>query len=75
MASSNGEGPKKGSYKIQGNVEAYTHYVVQQLISIKGRGPSDVVAFIVKDWIGDHRDELKEYGIDVASWKARSKKK
>lgn len=60
-----------GSYKIQGNVEEYTNYVVNQLVRIKGRGPSDVVAFIVKDWIGDHRDELKEYGIDVASWKSK----
>lgn len=63
--------PAKGSYKIQGNVEEYTHYVVNQLVRIKGRGPSDVVAFIVKDWIGDHREELKEYGIDVASWKSK----
>lgn len=63
--------PVKGSYKIQGNVEKYTHYVVNQLVGIKGRGSSDVVAFIVKDWIGDHREELKEYGIDVVSWKSK----
>ncbi len=61
---------RTGSYKIQGNVEAYTSFVVNELVGIKGRNPSDVVAFIVKDWIGDHREELKEYGIDVSTWKS-----
>lgn len=67
--SSRGPG-SKSSYKIQANVEAYASFVVQSLVDIKGRSESDVVAFIVKDWIGDHREELNEYGINVASWRA-----
>lgn len=59
----------KSSYKIQANVEAYASFVVRSLVDIKGRSESDVVAFIVKDWIGDHREELNEYGINVASWR------
>lgn len=64
---------QKGSHKAQANVEAYTWYVIRELVGIKGRSDSDVVAFILKDWIGDHKDELKEYGIDVVKW--RSKKR
>lgn len=63
------------SYKIQGNVEAYTHYVINELVGIKGRNPSDVVVFIVKNWIGEHQAELKEYGIDVATWKSINRHK
>ena len=60
--------------KLQANVEPYTCYVVDQLVGIKGRGPSDVVAFIVKDWIGDHRAELADYGIDVPTWQSQQDK-
>ena len=44
-------------------MEVYTKYVLQKLIGIKGESESDVVNFIIKDWIGDHLEELKEYGI------------
>lgn len=64
---------QKGSHKAQASVEAYTWYVIQQLVGIKGRNDSDVVAFILKDWIGDHKDELKEYGIDVSKWKSKKR--
>ncbi len=62
---------EKKNCKLQATAEPYTCYVVNQLVGIKGRGPSDVVAFIVKDWIGDHRDELADYGIDVPMWQAQ----
>ena len=51
--------------KIQVYTEDYTKYVVQKLKRIKGKSESDVVNFIIKDWIGDHLEELKEYGISV----------
>lgn len=72
MATSKKE-KKGGSFKIQGNVESYTNFVVHELVDIKGRSPSDVVSFIVKDWIGDHQDELTEYGIDVPTWRKSGK--
>jgi hypothetical protein len=56
-------------HKLQASVEDFTNYVVQELIGIKGRSSADVTAFIVKDWIGDHQDELTRYGIDVAAWR------
>lgn len=55
--------------KIQAYVEGYTGYVLDELIEIKGKSRSDVAGFIIKDWIGDHKDELLEYGITVKEWK------
>ena len=53
------------SFKVQANVEEYTHFVVENLIGIKGTNSSDVVSFILKEWISEHRDELKDYGLSV----------
>jgi hypothetical protein len=52
--------------------EPYTKFVIQQLEDIKGKSESDVANFIIKDWIGHHIEELKEYGITVS--KARELK-
>ena len=53
------------SYKIQANVEEYTRFVVENLVGIKGTNPSDVVSFVLKEWISEHREELREYGLTV----------
>ena len=55
--------------KVQAYVEGYTRYVLDKLIEIKGKSISDVANFVIKDWIGDHKDELTEYGITVKEWK------
>jgi hypothetical protein len=60
-------------HKLQASVEDFTNYVVHGLVGIKGRSAADVTAFILKDWIGDHQDELARYGIDVASWLKESR--
>ena len=64
MTQSNNKRPK-----VQAYVETYTHYVLDNLVEIKGRSVGHVAAFIIKDWIGDHKDELSEYGISVNNWK------
>ena len=46
-------------------LDKYSKYVIRNLIDIKGKSQSDVANFIIKDWIGDHQAELKEYGINV----------
>lgn len=51
--------------KLQVYTEKYTKYVIQKLIDIKGKSESDVVNYIMKDWIGDHINELNDYGISV----------
>jgi hypothetical protein len=51
--------------KLQVYTENYTKYVIQKLVNIKGKSESDVVNYIIKDWIGDHLSELNEYGISV----------
>jgi len=55
--------------KLQVYTEGYTKFVIQQLVDIKGKSESDVVNFIVKDWIGDHLDELERYGVSVGKAK------
>lgn len=54
-------------------LDKYSKYVIQKLIDIKGKSQSDVTNFIIKDWIGDHLDELKEYGISVKNAKNENK--
>lgn len=49
--------------------EAYTEFVINSLVNIKGKSISDVANFIIKEWISDHREELKEYGITVGNAK------
>lgn len=50
-------------------LDNYSKYVIEKLENIKGKSQSDVANFIIKDWIGDHLEELKEYGITVANAK------
>ena len=59
--------------KLQVYTEKYTKYVIQKLIGIKGKSESDVVNFIIKDWIGDHQEELREYEISVKNAKKEGK--
>jgi hypothetical protein len=53
--------------------EQYTKFVIKNLIGIKGKSESEVASFLLKNWISDHLDELKEYGITVE--KARNEGK
>ena len=59
--------------KLQIYTEKYTKYVIGGLVGIKGKSESDVANYILKEWIGDHLDELKEYGISVKNAKNERK--
>ncbi len=59
--------------KLQVYTEKYTKYVIQKLIGIKGKSESDVVNFVIKDWIGDHLEELEKYGVSVKNAKKEGK--
>ena len=43
----------------------YAGYVIEKLVGIKGVNTSDVASFIINQWISEHRDELKDLGINV----------
>lgn len=58
--------------KIDIYTEPYTKFVVQELVGIKGKSESDVANFIIKDWIGDHMEELAQFGIDVEKAKKKA---
>lgn len=51
------------TFKVHPNLDAYTHWVLDNLVGIKGRTISDVAYFILRDWIQDHRDELEHLGL------------
>lgn len=51
------------SEKLQCQVGVYAHYVVHSLIGYYGRSQSDVLSYIVLDWIRAHQEELHELGI------------
>ena len=59
--------------KLQVYTEKYTKYVIQQLVGIKGKSESDVANYILKDWIGDHLDELNSYEISVKNAREKGK--
>jgi len=54
-------------------LDNYSKYVIENLENIKGKSQSDVANFIIKDWIGDHLEELKEYRISVKNAKKEGK--
>jgi len=54
-------------------LDNYSKYVISKLDNIKGKSQSDVANFIIKDWIGDHLEELNEYGISVKNAKKEGK--
>jgi len=54
-------------------LDNYSKYVIEKLENIKGKSQSDVANFIIKDWIGDHLEELKEYSISVGNAKKEGK--
>ena len=54
-------------------LDNYSKYVIGKLENIKGKSQSDVANFIIKDWIGDHLEELKECGISVKNAKKEGK--
>ena len=57
------------SHKVQTYVEEYTHFVLNNLVGIKGKSVGEVASFIVKSWIGEHKDEIIGAGLTVAEWK------
>lgn len=51
------------SFKVQAQVDTYTHWVLDHLVGLRGRSVSDVAYFIIRDWIQTHREELDSLGI------------
>lgn len=53
------------SFKVQAQVDSYTHWVLDHLVGLRGRSVSDVAYFILRDWIQTHREELDSLGISA----------
>ena len=55
----------EGSQKISPSVDSYTYWVLQKLTGLRGRDPTDVSYYILRDWIQRNRAELEELGISA----------
>ena len=51
--------------KFYKGLDKVTKHVVNNLVGIKGETPEEVIVFILRDWIGDHLQELEFYSIDI----------
>ncbi len=51
------------SERHQIRVDEYTDHVLRSLVGIKGKNHSEVAAFVFRQWISDHWEELASYGI------------
>lgn len=62
------------SFKIQGSADEYTMFVINGLIGINGKTKADVVTTLLRLWMHDNADYLKECGLSVKDWKNSTKK-
>lgn len=52
--------------RIYATLESFYAKIIENLVGVFGKSHSGVINDIVKDWINDHMEELKNvYGIDV----------
>lgn len=51
--------------KLNKGLDKTTRHVVNCLVDVKGNTPEEVIAFILRDWIGEHIKELEFYSISV----------
>ena len=65
---------EKKPNKIQANIEDYTNFVIEGLIGIKGTSKSDVVSYIIKEWISINSNLLTEMDLSVRSWRGKNNK-
>lgn len=57
--------PANHTEKAQGTVNAYTDWVLNNLVGPFGRDRADVVQRILNDWIWQNRDYLDQIGIPL----------
>lgn len=55
----------KASLKLQAQVDATTRHVLDNLVGVRGRSLSDVIYFVIRQWISEHREELAQMGIRI----------
>jgi len=57
------------SDKVQGYVPSYAKFVVKGLIGILGTNESDVVSFMIRDWISKNQDQLARSNLLIEDWR------
>lgn len=48
---------------------AFQRWAIKKLVDIVARDDQNVVVYIVGNWLDEHRDTLKEWGITMEVWR------
>ena len=55
--------PDKKGYRANAWVDAYTSWVIQNLVGVKGRNPTDVASTLLREWVTANKDDLEKMGL------------
>lgn len=53
----------KGGYRVNAWVDAYTDWVIRNLVGYKGTNPTDVASTLLREWVVANKAELQELGL------------
>jgi len=57
-------------------LDAYHRFVVERIEDALGTSRSDVIQFMVRAWVSEHADQVRQAGASIADWrKQRSKRR
>ena len=55
--------PDPKGHRVNAWVDAYTDWVIRNLVGYKGRNRTDVASTLLREWITANRDELETLGL------------
>ncbi|MEX2151714.1 MAG: hypothetical protein WD825_00140 [Gemmatimonadaceae bacterium] len=53
----------KRGHRVNAWVDAYTDWVIRNLVGYKGTNPTDVASTLLREWVTANRAELQELGL------------
>ena len=55
--------PDKKGYRVNAWVDAYTDWVIRNLVGYKGTNPTDVASTLLREWVTANKTELERIGL------------
>lgn len=55
--------PDKKGYRVNAWVDAYTDWVIRNLVGYKGTNPTDVASTLLREWVTANKVELERLGL------------
>ena len=56
-------GSEKKGYRVNAWVDAYTDWVIRNLVGYKGKNPTDVASTLLREWVTANKPELERLGL------------